>query len=64
MSGYNVNPFEADARLGSTYGFSPYLKENTTLHLYKDQLVNAVQGNNGRLNRESYETHEYKMHSD
>jgi hypothetical protein len=22
--------------------FSPYLKENTTLHHYKDQLVNAV----------------------
>jgi hypothetical protein len=24
------------------YEFSPYLKENTTLHHYKDQLVNAV----------------------
>jgi hypothetical protein len=29
-------------RLNNIYEFSPYLKENTTLHHYKDQLVNAV----------------------
>jgi hypothetical protein len=34
--------FEAEARLNNTYEFSPYRKENTTLHHYKDQLVNAV----------------------
>jgi hypothetical protein len=26
--------------------FSPYLKENTKIHHYKDQLVNAIQENN------------------
>jgi hypothetical protein len=26
----------------STYEFSPYLKENTTLHHYKDQFINAI----------------------
>jgi hypothetical protein len=35
-------PFEAEACLNVIYEFSPYLKENTTLHHYKDQLVNAV----------------------
>jgi hypothetical protein len=30
------------ARLNNIYEFSPYLKENTTLHHYKNQLVNAV----------------------
>jgi hypothetical protein len=35
-----------DSRLGE---FSPYRKENTTLHHYKDQLVNAVFGNNRYL---------------
>jgi hypothetical protein len=35
-------PFEAEARLNNIYEFSPYRKENTTLHHYKDQLVNAV----------------------
>jgi hypothetical protein len=34
--------FEAEARLDDIYEFSPYLKENATLHRYKDQLVNAV----------------------
>jgi hypothetical protein len=34
--------FKAEARLNNIYEFSPYLKENTTLHHYKDQLVNAV----------------------
>jgi hypothetical protein len=34
--------FEAEARPNNSYDFSPYLKENTTLHHYKDQLVNAV----------------------
>jgi hypothetical protein len=33
-------------RLCNIYEFCPYLKENTTLHHYKDQLVNAVQRNN------------------
>jgi hypothetical protein len=36
---------EAEARLNNIKEFSPYRKENTTLHHYKDQLVNAVQGN-------------------
>jgi hypothetical protein len=31
-----------------------------TLHHYKDQVVNAVQGNNICLYRETKETHEYK----
>jgi hypothetical protein len=35
-------PFKAEARLNIIEEFSPYLKENTTLHHYKDQLVNAV----------------------
>jgi hypothetical protein len=52
------------ARLYNTKEISPYLKENTTLHHYKDQLLNAVQGHNRRLNQESYKTHEYKMQSD
>jgi hypothetical protein len=43
---------------------SPYLKENTTLQRYKDQLVNAVQGDNRRLKGESYKIHEHKMQSD
>jgi hypothetical protein len=43
--------------------FSPYRKENTTLHHYKDQLVNAVYENNRCLQWESYETHKYKMKS-
>jgi hypothetical protein len=34
--------FEAEARQNNIYEFSPYRKENTTLHHYKDQLVNAV----------------------
>jgi hypothetical protein len=35
-------PFEGEARLNNIYESSPYRKENTTLHHYKDQLVNAV----------------------
>jgi hypothetical protein len=35
-------PFKAKARLNNIYEFSPNRKENTTLHHYKDQLVNAV----------------------
>jgi hypothetical protein len=42
-------------------GFGPYLEENTTLHHYKDQLINAVQGNNLCLHWKSYRTHTYKM---
>jgi hypothetical protein len=34
--------FEAEARLNNIQESSPYLKENTTLHHYKDQLVNTV----------------------
>jgi hypothetical protein len=34
--------FEAEARLNNIQEFSPYRKENTTLHRYRDQLVNAV----------------------
>jgi hypothetical protein len=37
-----IQLFEAEARLNIFYQFSPYRKENTTLHHYKDQLVNAV----------------------
>jgi hypothetical protein len=33
---------EAQARLNSIKESSPYLKQNTTLHHYKDQLVNVV----------------------
>jgi hypothetical protein len=35
-------PLKREARLNSIQEFSPYRKENTTLHHYKDQLVNAV----------------------
>jgi hypothetical protein len=31
-----------EARLNNTSEFSPYLKENTTLHHHKDKLVNAA----------------------
>jgi hypothetical protein len=34
--------FEAEARLNNIEESSPYLKENTAVHHYKDQLVNAV----------------------
>jgi hypothetical protein len=34
-------PFEVEARL-NIISMSPYLKENTALHHYKNQLVNAV----------------------
>jgi hypothetical protein len=39
-------PFEAEARLNNICKFSPNRKENTTLHHYKDQLVNAVYSEN------------------
>jgi hypothetical protein len=48
-----TKPFEAEARPNNIQESSPYLKENTTLHHYKDQLVNAIQGNNLRLHRDS-----------
>jgi hypothetical protein len=35
-----------EARLNHTSEFILYLKENTTLHHCKDQLVNAIYGNN------------------
>jgi hypothetical protein len=34
--------FKAEARLNNTEEFSPYVKENTILHHYKDQLDNGV----------------------
>jgi hypothetical protein len=37
---HNVNVKTLVARVNNE--FSPYLKENTTLHHYKDQLGNAV----------------------
>jgi hypothetical protein len=53
--------FEAEVRLDTIKEFSSYLKENTTLHHYINQVVNAVQGNNRSLYRESYRTHKYEM---
>jgi hypothetical protein len=44
-TGRNVKtdkPFEAEAHLNNILESSPCRKENTTLHHYKDQLVNAV----------------------
>lgn len=38
--------FKTDIRLNNTYKFSPYRKENTRLHHYKDYVVNVVQVNN------------------
>jgi hypothetical protein len=37
--------FEAKARINNVYKFNPYRKENTTLHHYVAQQVNAVQRN-------------------
>jgi hypothetical protein len=42
VSDYNNLPFEAADHLYNSYKSSPYLKENTTLLHYIDQLVNAV----------------------
>jgi hypothetical protein len=61
MSHEHIYPFEAEASLNTIKEFSPYLKENTTLHHYKHQFVNAVQRNNPRLHWESYRAHKYKM---
>jgi hypothetical protein len=41
--------FEVETHLNNIYEFSMYLKENTTLPQNKDQLVDAVQGNNPSL---------------
>jgi hypothetical protein len=60
---FSTLSFEAEVHLNNTKQFSPYRKKNTTLHHYKDQLVNAVLGNNPCLHWESYETHKYKMKS-
>jgi hypothetical protein len=38
----HVFPFEAETCLNNIQEFSPYHKENTTLHHYKDQLVKVV----------------------
>jgi hypothetical protein len=43
------------------YEFSPYLKENTVTKI--NQSVDAVQGKNRRLQRESYRIYKYKMQS-
>jgi hypothetical protein len=37
-----TKPFEDESCLNVIKEFSPYLKEKTTLHHYKDKLVNAV----------------------
>jgi hypothetical protein len=37
-----VNPLKHAVHISNICMFSPYLKENTTLHHYKDQLVNVV----------------------
>jgi hypothetical protein len=37
-----IQPSEAEAPLSNIENFSPYGKENTTLHPYKNQSVNAV----------------------
>jgi hypothetical protein len=42
MHGHATNAFDAEARLNNIWEFSSYRKENTTLHRYKDQLLNAV----------------------
>jgi hypothetical protein len=38
----SIPPFEAEGRLNNISEITPYLKENTTLHYYKVQLVNVV----------------------
>jgi hypothetical protein len=43
---FNILLFKAEVRLNITEEFSPFLKHNTSLHHYKDQLVKAVQENN------------------
>jgi hypothetical protein len=40
-----INHLKPEACLNNILEFSPYRKENTTLHHYKDQLVDAVSGN-------------------
>jgi hypothetical protein len=40
----HYKPFKDGTRLNEE--FSPYLKQNTTLHHYKDQLVNDVYSGN------------------
>jgi hypothetical protein len=42
----HISRKKSEAHLNNISEFSPYRKENTTLHHYKDQLVNAVYGNN------------------
>jgi hypothetical protein len=38
----SLTPSEAAARINNILEFSPYRKENTALHRYEDQPVNAV----------------------
>jgi hypothetical protein len=49
------------AHLNYIYKCSPYLKENTTLHRYKHQLIDVLWGNHNCLFRESYKKHKYTM---
>jgi hypothetical protein len=41
----NFNPVKTKAHVNNNWKFSPFLTENTTLHHYKAQMVNAVWGN-------------------
>jgi len=43
------------------YIFSPYRAVNTLRLCYKDQSVNAVQGNNGCLFSDPHKTHKYTV---
>jgi hypothetical protein len=38
-----ITSTEAETRLNNIYALSPYRRENTALHRYKNQFVNAVQ---------------------
>jgi hypothetical protein len=37
-----IKVFENEAHVNNIYEFSPYLKGNTTLHYYTDQITNVV----------------------
>jgi hypothetical protein len=38
----SIEAFEAEARINNIYEFSPYSKESTTLHPYKNQSLKAA----------------------
>jgi hypothetical protein len=53
----NINPLKPNlVEMIFKHSVLTYLKEDTTHNHYKDQLVNAVKGNNRCLLWESYET--------